>query len=145
MKRYTVYVSGPMTGLPQHNIPAFEYATHRLQGAGLRVLSPHEGHGTQLVLMLEAMGVKLTREQVYRICLPGDAQMVAEADYVVCLPGFESSKGGAWELQGGELMGVKIIRPSYESGMIGLEQWMDEVIDILDQEIAHAAYSRDRS
>lgn len=133
----TLYVSGPMTGLPNHNIPAFEYATARLRAAGYRVLSPHEGAGTRLVLFMESQGVKLTKERIYRICLPGDAAMVAESDFIVCLPGFEASRGGAWELQGGDLMKVTRIQPPFESGMIGLEQWIDEVLDILEQEIDH--------
>ena len=37
-----VYVSGPMTGIPEFNYPAFEAAARRLRDAGFDVVSPHE-------------------------------------------------------------------------------------------------------
>ena len=37
-----LYVSGPMTGFPQCNFPAFEQAAQSLRHHGYRVLSPHD-------------------------------------------------------------------------------------------------------
>lgn len=43
---YDLYLSGPMTGLPELNYPAFEKACLFLRGSGLRVYSPHEWEET---------------------------------------------------------------------------------------------------
>lgn len=37
-----VYVSGPMTGYPDHNFPAFNEATEELQSLGFEVENPAE-------------------------------------------------------------------------------------------------------
>lgn len=40
--KHTFYLSGPMTGYPKYNYSAFERATNRLRGLGLKIISPHE-------------------------------------------------------------------------------------------------------
>ena len=40
--RFTLYVSGPMTGYPHWNYPAFIDATAALRAHGFNVISPHE-------------------------------------------------------------------------------------------------------
>jgi hypothetical protein len=37
-----LYVSGPMSGLPEFNFPAFESAAARLRSWNYRVISPHD-------------------------------------------------------------------------------------------------------
>lgn len=40
----TVYLAGPMTGLPDYNFPAFTKAAKHLRDQGINVCSPHELH-----------------------------------------------------------------------------------------------------
>jgi len=40
MKRHNVYISGPMTGLPEYNHPAFFNAHNRLIESGHAVINP---------------------------------------------------------------------------------------------------------
>lgn len=37
-----LYISGPMTGYPDYNFPAFERAARQLRAVGYDVTSPHE-------------------------------------------------------------------------------------------------------
>lgn len=37
-----IYVSGPVTGIPGYNLPAFEAAADKLRKAGYRPLVPHD-------------------------------------------------------------------------------------------------------
>lgn len=37
-----LYISGPMSGIPEYNVPAFKECTFSLRGEGLKVVSPHE-------------------------------------------------------------------------------------------------------
>jgi hypothetical protein len=37
-----IYISGPMTGLPELNFPAFAAATQELRGQGVNVINPAE-------------------------------------------------------------------------------------------------------
>lgn len=43
----TVYIAGPMTGLPKHNFPAFDVAASRLRQSGWNVISPADIDRTQ--------------------------------------------------------------------------------------------------
>lgn len=37
-----IYIAGPMTGIPQHNFPAFDAATKRFRERGFGVVNPAE-------------------------------------------------------------------------------------------------------
>ncbi|AZG43467.1 DUF4406 domain-containing protein [Gordonia insulae] len=42
MAAHRIYISGPMTGYPSFNFPAFEQAANMLRAIGYDVVSPHE-------------------------------------------------------------------------------------------------------
>jgi hypothetical protein len=80
------YISGPMTGLPDFNYPAFEAAEEALQLRGLNVKSPHRiPHPEDDLLktweyfMREALKIQL------------------ECTHQLMLPGWDKSKGGRRE------------------------------------------------
>lgn len=94
-----VYVSGPMTGYPEHNFPAFNEAAEGLRKLGYRVCSPAETDGF--------LGIgELTHAEYLRF----DFQRVLESDFLVALDGWERSLGAISEILMAVRMGVKVWR-----------------------------------
>lgn len=83
--KLSIYVSGPMTGIPEHNFPAFAEASERLRAAGYLVINPAENWGG---------ATDTTREQCMRL----DIQQVLVADGLALLPGWEQSAGARCEV-----------------------------------------------
>ncbi len=79
-----VYLSGPMTGYPLHNYPAFREAREQLRSEGFTVLCPAEAG--------EVEG--WTWEQYLR----RDLILVCLADAVVTLRGWADSRGACLEV-----------------------------------------------
>jgi len=82
-----IYLAGPMTGYPEHNVPAFAAATEKLEAAGFEVVSPHKLHAEAL-----ADGTA-QRESSMRI----DIKELVGCDAVAFLPGWEKSQGANTE------------------------------------------------
>jgi len=80
----TLYVAGPMTGLPDFNRPAFDLAVRKLRGVGFGVLSPAE---------LPAPGPAPRWEDWMRAAL----RLLLDADAVALLPGWQDSRGASVE------------------------------------------------
>lgn len=90
-----IYVAGPMTGLPDHNIPAFRAATKALRAEGLVVVDPSRRGSS----------------------IPGwgwiDYMRSALLDLVPCdeialLPGWEKSSGARLEFHVATALGMKV-------------------------------------
>lgn len=83
MKR--VYVSGPMTGMPDFNYPAFNAAAAQLRAAGYEVVNPAE---------LDANDTgPMTWEQYMR----RDIKALMDCDGLALLPGWRNSRGALLE------------------------------------------------
>lgn len=80
-----LYVSGPMTGVPAHNFPAFNQAASELVAAGYEVLNPADNFGG---------ATDRDRSEYMRL----DIQHVLAADGLAMLKGWESSKGAMLEV-----------------------------------------------
>jgi hypothetical protein len=87
----TLYLSGPMTGYPEHNVPAFLAAAARLRGAGAGyvVLSPTDN---------ERDNPTPGTPQSWDWYLRRDLRMVTEADGLALLPEWQSSAGAVLEV-----------------------------------------------
>jgi len=83
----TLYLSGPMAGVPGHNVPLFTEATAVLRREGHSVLSPHE---------ISPPGESRTWEEALR------RDLIAMLKYddiaIVLLPGWSGSRGAKLEL-----------------------------------------------
>ena len=80
-----VYLSGPMTGKPQFNFPAFHQAANRLRAAGYHVLNPADNWGGATNIPRAA-------------CMRLDISQLLCADGVALLDGWRESKGARLEI-----------------------------------------------
>lgn len=87
----TVYLSGPMTGLPEFNYPAFHAAAARLRAAGLTVVNPAEAPPQP------------SWEAYMRLAVASIADL---AHVLVLLPGWEHSRGALGEIYVAALLGI---------------------------------------
>jgi Domain of unknown function (DUF4406) len=87
-KTTTVYLSGPMSGLPNNNFPTFHSTARALRLLGYSVVNPAE-------LKTEVTG--LTEEQAWREFMKTDIKMLVHCDAIVMLPGWNESRGATLE------------------------------------------------
>ena len=95
-----LYIAGPMSNMPEHNIPAFEQAERDLRDEGHDVSNPAQhgaGEGTWADYMRRDIADLLT------------------CDAVALLPGWERSKGATLEVHIAEQLEMPI-RP--------IEEWL---------------------
>lgn len=87
-----VYISGPMTGLPEYNYTAFKEATELLEASGFIVLSPH------------TLPIGLDYDQYLDIALAN----IRACDQVYVLRGWSSSIGAKAEIAYAKAIGKEI-------------------------------------
>jgi nucleoside 2-deoxyribosyltransferase len=95
-----IYISGPMTGLPDLNFPAFHEAAKNLRAAGYQVVNPAEKNeeGDPSMAWLDYMRL--------------DIKMLMDCDGIATLPGCEKSKGANVEI--GIMVGLGLpVNPLY--------------------------------
>ena len=85
MTQKKIYLSGPMTGLPDFNYPLFNHVAARLREAGHTVYNPAEFEHDEPVFPMR----KAFAAYCNFIC--------CEACTIVMLPGWQNSKGASIE------------------------------------------------
>lgn len=90
-----VYLSGPMTGLPDYNYPAFNAAAAKLRALGFDVDNPAEHHG----------GAQDLDRAVY---MRSDIESLLKVHAVALLPGWGNSKGATLEVNIARELGLRI-------------------------------------
>jgi hypothetical protein len=90
-----VYISGPITGKPDGNRPAFEHAKQALIAAGDVPVNPHENG--------------LPSSASWREHMRADLRMLADCDAILLLPGWASSKGAFLEQSIAQFLGMSIL------------------------------------
>lgn len=90
-----IYVSGPMTGLPEKNYPAFKLATSRLRAEGHEVYCPSEYKDDG-------------REFVLRDAFIEYTAFICTAEAIHMLPGWERSLGARAEHALATALGLEI-------------------------------------
>ncbi len=87
-----VYISGPMSGLPKYNYPAFYEAAMQLRLKGVEVVSPAEG--------------AVTNDKMWSDYMRSAIKMLCDCDFNVRLPGWQQSKGAQLETQIAKALGI---------------------------------------
>jgi len=96
------YLAGPMTGIAQFNIPAFDEATETLRSQGFTIVSPAERdtYETRKAALGSKSGdhADLSIAETYGDMLARDMKILAdEVGGVIFLPGWHESKGAKTE------------------------------------------------
>ena len=90
-----VYLSGPMTGLPGLNFPAFNAAASALRAQGLEVVNPAE--------------LNPDPTMSWEACMRADIKALCDCDTIALLPGWERSKGAHLEVHIAHRLGLQVI------------------------------------
>ena len=90
----SLYIGGPMTGLPDHNKPAFWRMEKLLQQNAYNVLTPARYEGTHS----------------YEWYIAQDIKLLLDADGVVLLTGWKKSKGATLEERIAKMTGKKVFK-----------------------------------
>ena len=94
MKR--IYISGPMTGLPEKNFPAFNAEANRLRALGFDVVNPVD------VTPNEA-------ELTWHECMRSDLAALLTCDTLALLDGWQQSSGAHLEMHVAHRVGMEIV------------------------------------
>ena len=106
------YLAGPMSGVPEFNVPTFLAAADYLRRAGYDIFNPAE-HDMEITGDKEFYkgldGTVPPDGLSYRTCLKADLGWICDnAEALFLLPNWEASKGVAAELALAEALGITV-------------------------------------
>ena len=111
----TIYISGPMQGVPWFNYPAFDAAAKRLLSEGWDPLNPVDkdyGYYGKDISNPTGSIEQAERDHGFsrRRALAADLSWICEtADAIAMLPGWEKSTGAFAEWAAAKAVGIEII------------------------------------
>ncbi|HBO4545378.1 DUF4406 domain-containing protein [Pseudomonas paraeruginosa] len=97
-----IYLAGPMTGLPEHNFPAFHAEAARLRSLGYQVENPAE-HG-----VIDGFE--------WADYLRLDLQKLLTCQAIALLPGWMDSKGARLEFTVATNLGMRALHAEHITG-----------------------------
>lgn len=109
-----IYISGPMTGLPENNYPAFHEAARTLRAKGHTVVNPAEIHPHSRLRRLRhrvLRTLRLVRGQppapTWEEYMRADIRALVDCEAIALLPGWEQSLGAELEVSIADELGMK--------------------------------------
>jgi hypothetical protein len=97
-----VYVSGPITGKPDGNRPAFDQAATKLKASGCVVVNPHEVFTEQVPTQASEM------EAYWQRAMRRDIKALVDCTHILMLPGWSNSRGAKLEKHIAEALGMQV-------------------------------------
>lgn len=94
-KKTYIYICGPVTGKPELNRPAFDFARKRLERVGYEVVVPHD-----------FVPAHATHDYAMELCFARLSQ--GDIDGVALLDGWKASKGSCMEVVHAEDLGIEV-------------------------------------
>jgi hypothetical protein len=94
------YLAGPMSNIPQFNVPAFLNGRDVLEARGLNIQLPADLDDPEIVAMLlqSPDGKHMEGAPTWGDCLAADVKLIAdEVGGVIVLPGWKRSRGARLE------------------------------------------------
>lgn len=92
----SLYIAGPMSGLPEFNYPAFRAAAEALRAAGYDVLNPID---------VDIDGTT-EDERTWEWYMRRTLAMMLSADAIATLPGWRDSRGATIEVETAARIGI---------------------------------------
>lgn len=89
-----LYISGPMSGLPEFNYPAFQAAAKELRERGYEVVNPAD--------------IKVDTPS-WEAFMRADIAALVNCDVIYMLSGYKASKGALLELTIAEALGMSVM------------------------------------
>lgn len=93
----TIYICGPITGLPGLNFTAFAHAEERLNALGFNTINPHE-------IFRDVNTEGFEHADYMKHCI----SFLGMCDRVVCLEGWEQSIGASMEVKCSHTLGKPV-------------------------------------
>lgn len=97
-RAFRIYLSGPMTGLPDYNYPAFNAEAARLRALGYIVENPAEN--------------PLPADAPWHMCMRAAIRQMLTCDAVAFLTGWHESRGANVEIELAGHLGMTVIHAS---------------------------------
>lgn len=105
----TVYIAGPMRGIPDFNFPAFNRVADRLRAEGYSVANPAETSADIVPERFWSWSDLVVQHWVLHAFLKQDFACVLIADVVMVLDGWLGSEGARAELFVAQMTGTPIV------------------------------------
>lgn len=90
----TIYLSGPMSGLPEENYPEFRKVARQLYEKGYEVINPADLNHS---------------DKKWEACLRVDIAELMKADTVALLKGWQESRGAILEIAVAKFLGMQFV------------------------------------
>lgn len=105
----TVYIAGPMTGIPKWNFPAFFDAEYQLLELGYSVRNPAHNDGKNVEEAMASAGTPDKPNYPWSYYMKRDLPHVMDCDMICLLPGWQESKGARLEVHVAQALGIPLM------------------------------------